>query len=228
MAANDVVSFELELKKNFDILRIVRDVVNRTCSENGPRNIMSYSLYLLAYEHARSIMFLAQKKHNSSALALLRPTMEALLKGAWVAHGASDALLQKWVHDLQLTQTEPKFPLFQVLYNSVEKNTPSDLRAAITALYEAFPQEHRNDWTHGGIFQITQQLHGKKIAKSLQAQMLNTLLQGARLALAASALGIADLTGDPEYLNDTAIALDAKLSLTTDIDKRHLNLAKLP
>lgn len=189
-------SLPVTLQKAVEILRVAQDTIERSHAARSPRGLISGTLYHLAFEHAASILLLVHESHNGSALALLRPAYDALLRGVWLAYGASDACIERLVQD------GSKFLDNKSMTTAVGARAPEELRAVISGLHEALPAKYRHDFTHGGIFQVSQRFSAVAIGSNFSEELLVILVQSAGLLLAGSAIGVADLTeGDEGYIN---------------------------
>lgn len=66
---------------------------------NKPRQRVAYACYAIAQEHYSAILLLLQQDPPSyaTAFALLRPVLEATLRGEWVVECASDEQIKSFV-----------------------------------------------------------------------------------------------------------------------------------
>ena len=73
----------------------------------GFRYRMPILCFDLAIEHHRAITELQNKNINGSAMALVRPTFEAFIRGLWLRHCANDAQVKQFARD----RLDPDFAL---------------------------------------------------------------------------------------------------------------------
>ncbi|MBV7454315.1 hypothetical protein KW843_07520 [Acidovorax sp. sif1233] len=113
----------------------------------GVKASLALSSLQLAQEHTQGIFLLLQRGVQSSAIALLRPQIEAAARGAWIWHCAPDDWCVKYAETGDdgrafrkdsllngLCAVGPRFLNFQKIYNTVIK--------------------HFHDYTHGGHLQV--------------------------------------------------------------------------
>lgn len=98
--------------------------------------------FQLALEHHASIVLLVESNQFGSALALLRPTLEAYIRGLWLARKASDRQLQHYMNDgtLKISNlisevetlpiyAEPKFRTWSSIVTALHSYTHSGVLA---------------------------------------------------------------------------------------------------
>lgn len=72
------------------ILKKTDRIGSRLSFKHSERNVGSATLFDLAHEHAKSIAILIDHKLFGSAYALLRPCIEAYIRGSWLLYCATD------------------------------------------------------------------------------------------------------------------------------------------
>jgi hypothetical protein len=82
-----------------DALKLRQELEQRLVGielENKPRQRVAYACYSIAREHYAAILLLLQQEPPSyaTAFALLRPVLEATLRGEWIAECASDGQIK--------------------------------------------------------------------------------------------------------------------------------------
>lgn len=86
-----------------DALKLRRELEQRLVGikmEDKPRQRVAYACYSIAREHYAAILLLLQQEPPSyaTAFALLRPVLEATLRGEWIAECATDQQIKTFVH----------------------------------------------------------------------------------------------------------------------------------
>lgn len=117
---------------------------NGVKAERTPRIIMSASSYQLAMDHHRAIIRLAEEDMWGSALALLRPCVEAYTWGAWLHYCAKDKhldliLAHRFTRNLDGMQRD--LDKIQFFETSIAKDTEGMRR-------------NLHGFTHGGILHM--------------------------------------------------------------------------
>ena len=86
-----------------DALKLRQELEQRLVGlefENKPRQRVAYACYPIAREHYSAILLLLLLQQDSpsyaTAFALLRPVMEATLRGEWIAECASDEQIKNF------------------------------------------------------------------------------------------------------------------------------------
>lgn len=85
-----------------DALKLQHELEQRLIGielENKPRQRVAYACYSIAREHYAAILLLLQQDPPSyaTAFALLRPVLEATLRGEWIAECATDDQIKTFV-----------------------------------------------------------------------------------------------------------------------------------
>lgn len=109
------------------------------------------SLFMLCREHCKSVEMLLAKgegRQLSSALALLRPALDALLRGCWVAKCMDDQNFESFLKE-ETKNWPKKNDLFCKLKPVLSPGMWSDLSEHSEVMNSDY-----HDFTHGGVQQI--------------------------------------------------------------------------
>ncbi|MGE8655124.1 MAG: DUF6988 family protein [Achromobacter sp.] len=113
----------------------------------GGRANMAFGMLNVALEHQDGIHALAALGHHHSALALLRPAIDAQIRGIWLYHCASeDQLRQFYDHGVAI-------PGYRDLTAEVSSTAPEYIRFW-EFLAKSAPHNLKHDFTHGGREQL--------------------------------------------------------------------------
>jgi len=82
---------------------LIRDTLNGDFAEAGPRLRLLSAFTVVATTHHASISVLARDRLDSSALALLRPLVEACFRGLWLFHETTDKQVQAFASGKRTT-----------------------------------------------------------------------------------------------------------------------------
>lgn len=108
---------------------------------NRKRLQLSMACQHLAFGHAQAIVVLIEKELIGSALALIRPMFEAIIRGVWLRYSASEEDIENFSKD--------KFPST----SEMTKNSPKSESSPLYSLKERW-WETLCGYTHGGEEQI--------------------------------------------------------------------------
>lgn len=148
-----------------------------------------FRYFSIGRQHHDTIVFLIdQEKNPSSAAALLRPLIDALYRGIWIAQCASPDQIKQFV--------EMKLDLSSVNFAKEVAN-----------LYDGtgLSKENRDvyhGFTHGGYEQLGRQLSSNGfIEPEFDLPFLIKAVQGSSIALALLAIQACDTVGNVEAAN---------------------------
>ena len=160
-------------------------ILSRPILYNSDRYLAVRAMTGVTFEHAQSLKILAATRNCTSAIGLLRLQYEALLRGFWILHVASDATAERLIN--RFTHAEvgrnEKLPMQSEMMKSLEGRVPE---AALVSL-RGFQENHwkpLSSFVHGGIHAL--QRHSKGYPIDLIANVLRAsnglLLMAANLA----------------------------------------------
>ena len=158
------------------------------------RNWVAITLQHLSIEHHQGVHVLLDRNVVGSALALLRPQLEAYIRGVWFHYCATD----KQVRDFK--RGKGRLPEFGQLIEAIEKIDGYDcgtLSAFKKDVYGVF-----NDFTHGGSIQVRARISGGEVVSSyLPEHVLGALSESMKLSMLA-AVAAAIATGETILANN--------------------------
>ncbi len=137
---------------------------------DDPRSAAAEGLCSLSIEHAVSIQMLLDAC-PSSAIALLRPQFEGLLRAAWAKYSASDLDLDRLLAPLsiQSQQAAKKLPSVTEMLACLEKSGPRGA-AALLARSRSRLNDGLNSFIHGGIHPFARRRDGYPIRLLIDMQ----------------------------------------------------------
>jgi hypothetical protein len=107
------------------------------------RPAIGYSFIRIGLQHLGGLLLLAEKESYVSCLALLRPMIEAHVRGLWFLSCATE----KQVKELAKTREKFRFPAFREMLETVAKDT-----AKVSAQFLSGENwADLCDYTHGGL-----------------------------------------------------------------------------
>lgn len=167
--------------------------------DTTPRGRLSVTLHHLAIEHHSAIHTLVDLHVWGSAFALLRPQLEAYVRGMWYGACASDEDISKFFQDI-----DP--PHFTVLAKQLE-----DVGAVDGTLLRI----HKKSWkqlcgfTHGGLAQVANRNTRDDIVSRYELKDVAGLIGGSAVLVLSSCAGIARVINDESLAVKATKAYDA-------------------
>lgn len=152
----------------------------------------------LALDHGRGLRALLSQV-PPSAIALLRPQYESLVRAVWARHAATESDLGRLLAPLtpESQQAARKLPGVQDMLAAIEKSGP---RGAATLLGRARTRlwDGLNSFIHGGIHPFQRGQEGYPLP------LLTDVLKNANAMSILTLLVLAEIAGDPEILDVVA------------------------
>ena len=165
--------------------RMTADLLHgRDLADREPRTWMAATLYHLSIGHQFGIHALVRDGINGSATALVRPQLEAYLRGLWVRHIADDDALSA------VERNERDLPGVRAIIAKL----PADherVRDIVTPIWSDLC-----DYTHGGFIQIAARAHETGIGEQYRPGHMEILLATSCTLLVLGAVGMAELMQD--------------------------------
>lgn len=154
------------------------------------RTRLSAGCLKVAMEHQKAIILLVAKSIHASAVALLRPTFEAYVRGVWLHKCAEDVDIDNFLKDdfdkkyYQLLEDIEKLPSHEDCVLSNAKNSNWGLL---------------NSCTHCGIHQAGRQNTETTIEANYSEDELIEIVNAANAIGLLAGIAICDLAGDVEH-----------------------------
>lgn len=172
----------------------VADHVNRLAPFPEKRFVVSFQAGLLSLDHARGTLMLIGNGLGTSALSLLRPQYESLVRGIWLLHAATDNWVDKLSEPLTVESARRanEGPMLAELLKQLDG---SDAPAQLVDQLRQFKDvswKALSSYTHGGIHPLTRTLAGFPVQLAIDAMRNSNAL----VCIAAQLTAI--LTGDPQ------------------------------
>lgn len=177
---------EEQLARSRRIEAWLYDSSNGTKAPHEVRVVMSASSYQLAMDHHTAVIALVGDNKRGSALALLRPLVEAYTGGLWLHHCAKDAHFQqilehKFSRDLPAMQRD----LDKIKY--FEKAIEQDLRGM---------RRNLDGFTHGGILHFQWRFKDGEVRPRYPDELVADALKVADVHGYLALQGVVALAGD--------------------------------
>lgn len=156
------------------------------------RIIMAASSFQLAMDHHRAIIQLIEANNPGSALALLRPLVEAYTMGLWLQHCANDQSFQQILqHKFTRTLPELQRDLDRIKY--FEYSLEKDMREM---------RRNLDGFTHGGILHFQWRFKDSEVRPSYPAEVITDGLKLADVHGYLALQGVIALAGDQAKANE--------------------------
>jgi hypothetical protein len=117
----------------------------------------------LAFEHHNAIWLLMERKLTGSALALVRPVIDAWLRGLWINAIATD-------EEVELASRDKlRFPPMRQMYEDIKPvYSPSDASEEVNELFQYIERLWKilSSYTHPGARQLARRFTGTQVKPS--------------------------------------------------------------
>lgn len=146
-----------------ELTDLIASAWQSTQTPDEPRSRAAEGLCLLVIEHAMSIQSLIDAC-PTSAISLVRPQFEGLVRAVWAKHAASDVDLDRLLAPLgiQSQQAAKKLPGVPEMISCLEKSGPRGA-AALLARARLRLGDGLNSYIHGGIHPFARMRDGYPI-----------------------------------------------------------------
>lgn len=161
----ELASFDLGqiIRRSGELTDLIASAWQSTQLPDEPRSRAAEGLCSLVIEHAVSIQSLIDAR-PASAIALMRPQFEGLVRAVWAKHAASDSYLDRLLAPLnmQSQQAAKKLPGVVEMLAGLEKSGPRGAAALLTRA-RARLGDGLNSYIHGGIHPFARRRDGYPI-----------------------------------------------------------------
>lgn len=161
------------------------------------RHLIAYQAGALSIEHGLSILMLIQAGFHTSAMALMRPQFESLLRGVWLLYAASEGWVEKLSQPLthETANSANKAPMVADMLTELEGENPAP-RHIVSQLREFQRETGKalNSFTHGGLHPLSRSAHG------YPAQLIYDVMRNANAVTALTGQLVVVLTADPSNM----------------------------
>ena len=195
-----VYALDTALARSAELAEDVGDVWASTPISHDPRKQAAQALCALSLQHADGVRALLPALPGS-AITLVRPQLETLVRATWVQHAASGAHLARLLAPLSVEsqQAAKKLPGVPEMLADLEKHGPPGA-AAILGRARSRLNGGLNSYIHGGIHPFARQQSGYPVAllldvlknsnamSMLTLAVLSALAQDGDVAVALSGL----------------------------------------
>jgi hypothetical protein len=157
------------------------------------KGALAINCWDLCNEHVRSIAHLLNLKSHASAMALLRPAVEAFVRGLWVCEFVELSQVSK------LAESDGAWPKFDKMAKKVNSRLGDK---AILERYMCKEYGLMNSFTHGSSHQILSRFDGQTMCFSLEVEQLSALYTELALLSFSANILIAETAGDSQKADE--------------------------
>ncbi len=188
----------VELNAFLDRTALFQEDVTKHLSALEPvpveRYLIAYQAGALSIEHGHSILLLIREGLHTSAMALMRPQFESLLRGVWLLYAATETWVEKLGQPLthETANSANKAPMVADMLKELE--AAADAPKHIVAQLREFQRETGkalNSFTHGGLHPLSRSANG------YSAQLIYDVMRNANAVTALTGQLLVVLTADP-------------------------------
>lgn len=183
--------FGLDLERSRSLGTMIEEAWHCLKEGDEARIRVPAGLCGISLEHGRAIRILLPQS-PPSAIALLRPQYESLVRAVWARHAARPGDISRLLAPLTLEsqQAARKLPSVSDMLAAIEKTGPRGAGALLARAKERL-WDGLNSFIHGGIHPFRRGQEGYPLS------LLTDLLKNANALSVLTLLVLADLTDDP-------------------------------
>ena len=173
----------------------VREFASGLIPADGTRHLVALQAGLLSLEHAAGALVLISQGFYPSAIALMRPQYESLVRGIWLLHTASDTWVEKLSEPLTVESAKRANEGLMLAEMLMEKSSTAPA-AIVEQLkqYRDVTWKAMNSYAHGGLHPLSRTLAG------YPAELTYDVVRNSNAIVALATQLIAILTGDPRNM----------------------------
>ncbi|MDD2882978.1 MAG: hypothetical protein PHQ58_21410 [Rhodoferax sp.] len=164
---------------------------------DGTRHLVALQSGLLSLEHAAGALVLISQGFYPSAIALMRPQYESLVRGIWLLHTASDTWVEKLSEPLTVESAKRANEGLMLAEMLKEMEISSTAPAPIVEQlkqYRDVTWKAMNSYAHGGLHPLSRTLAG------YPAQLTYDVVRNSNAIVALATQLIAILSDDPRNM----------------------------
>ncbi len=140
---------------------------------SSTRSKVAFDAGQVAIEHASSALLLNSQGFNTSALTLMRPQYESMLRGLWLLHAAEESWITKLAQPLttENAQRANTIPMLVDMLDALEKSqtSPKQIVAQLQE-YKNLTWKPLSSFTHGGFHPISRAQSGYPLKQVFDMQ----------------------------------------------------------
>ncbi len=182
------------LERSGEFQADVHEFASGLIPANGKRYLVALQAGLLSLEHAAGGLVLLSQGFYPSAIALMRPQYESLVRGIWLLHTANDTWVAKLSEPLTVESAKRANEglMLAEMLKELEKSSTA-LAPIVEQLkqYRDVTWKAMNSYAHGGLHPLSRTLSG------YPAQLTYEVVRNSNAIVALATQLIAILNGDP-------------------------------
>lgn len=172
--------------------------VERLTPAEGARPLLAFQAGVLSLEHGGAALELCQTGFLPSAITLMRPQFECLVRGAWLVHAASETWVEKLSAPLNIQSAKraDEAPMLAEMLRHLEAapDSPTALVAQLKE-YRDVTWKAMNSYNHGGMHPLSRVLTG------YPEQLIYDALRNANAVMALATQLVSIATGDRDNMS---------------------------
>lgn len=187
--------FDLDLERARSLGAMIEETWHCLKEADEPTARVAAGLCGISLDHGRAIRLLLPQS-PPSAIALVRPQYESLVRAVWARHAARPGELARLLAPLTLEsqQAARKLPGVSEMLAAIEKTGPKGAGALLARARERL-WDGLNSFIHGGIHPFKRRQEGYPLS------LLTDTLKNANALSVLTLLVLAELTADPAVVD---------------------------
>lgn len=188
-----------------ELIPLLNERIGNLLIPPGRRAQLAVSCFAIALEHQHAIAGLLEWKLHASAFALVRPLLEATVKGTWIAHSATDSAIEKHARGGELPAVS------DMLSHLRSSRLPPEVQGLL-AFIKSDGWQIFSSLTHAGFAQVRRWVSPTGVEPTYPEEELEEVANLASLLGLISCLEAARLSGNQEVVAELASFIPAESS----------------
>lgn len=181
------------VERSVQLHETIHDYVETLIPFGELRFEIAFDSGVLALEHGTAALHLIEAGWTSSAFALMRPQFESLVRGIWLAYGASDLWVDKLSQPLTIAAQKQanEGPMVAEMLKQLEAatNAPAGIVGQLKE-YRDVSWKALNSFNHGGIHALSKNVTG------YSPKLVYDALRNSNAVMALATQLVSIMTGD--------------------------------
>lgn len=196
MATSQTFSIPDELHRTEAFWQLLERHLNGVTSQKDNVAEQCGAVFLhLGLDHLAAIGVLIDSSHFSSALSLMRPQYEAVIRGAWFSFVATNDDMSYFLEDRRRPKERDSVPAIRAMIRQL-----TDARSEMKGLEDIHAESwgFLNDYTHGGLIVTKSRFQGGMIQCAITEKHAAACLAQARRTGIVAAIWLSEVMGRPD------------------------------
>jgi len=197
-------TLDAALERGDQIVVAVDELLKRRQSHSGQRRTGLVLAYIsIVEEHHLAFLLLVRSNYFGSAMALVRPQIDSLIRMLWIARCATDDQV-KDIWNKIATNEDHKFPCLRQMTDEIDSTY---VTGGFFSCLKKNAWKLMCDFTHTGVRQIRLRFKGKTIEPNYSPQAMLAATNMVNAAMLMAAGGFFELMGYEDELTEVKLMM---------------------